>query len=841
MKKIYFLSLLFILIGQTLTAQTVNIPDANFKSRLLTGNIVDTNGDGILDSDIDYNNDNEIQVSEAETVTNLIVSEFFINNLIGIEAFVNVEILDCSGNNLNGVLDLSSLSNLKKLYCDDNEITSLNVSGSLDLDELNCKENQITSLDVTANQNLLILNCSNNNMSTLSFGSSLEELDCQINSITAINVTSNTNLRELNCFFNQISVIDVSQNLILENLQIGNNSISQLDVTQNTNLKTLSIPNNSISNIDVTTCLNLVSLNVEYNSLSNLDVSMCPNLEFFACASNLLTSIDVTSNPLLYRFDCILNQITDLDVSQNGNLHTFFAGNNQLETLSLKNGDHLITNLDFGSNSTLQYVCADANEVQAVQNFVNSYGYTDCVVNSYCSFTPGGTFYTVSGEVKLDANANGCDMNDEAFPNISFSITNGTDTGIFTADTSGNYEIPLSEGMHTITPQLENPTYFTVSPISISVDFPTDASPNIQDFCITPSGTYNDLEITIIPLEEARPGFDTDYKIVYKNKGTTTLSGTVNLMFEDDYMDLVIANPTVDIQNTESLSWNYTNLAPFESRSILYTMNLNTPTDGNFPLNGDDELTFTASIIPTASDETQDDNTQTFVQTVVNSFDPNDKTCLEGNTITEDKVGEYVHYLIRFENTGTASAINVVVKDDIDAASYDISSLSVIEGSHDFVTRVDEQKVEFVFENINLPFDDATNDGYVLFKIKTKSTLVVNDTFMNKAEIFFDFNAPIITNDEVTTVAQPLSVNEVNLDATIEAFPKPTTETLYIQGENPINTIDLYTLQGRLVLSKKLIGNQTATNVSLKSLSKGLYILKATSNKGVFTDKIIKQ
>jgi hypothetical protein len=306
-------------------------------------------------------------------------------------------------------------------------------------------------------------------------------------------------------------------------------------------------------------------------------------------------------------------------------------------------------------------------------------------------------------------------------------------------------------------------------------------------------------------------------------------------------MDFVSANPIADSQNAGSLSWNYSNLAPFESRSILYTMNLNTPTDANFPVNGDDQLTQVAVITPNTADETPDDNTMTFVQTVVNSFDPNDKTCLEGNTIGENKVGDYVHYLIRFENTGTASAINVVVKDDIDASKYEISTLKVLDGSHQYVTKIDEQKVEFIFENINLPFDDANNDGYVLFKIKTKSTLALNDTFANKAEIFFDYNAPIITNDEMTTVSAPLSRSEASLDASIEAYPKPTSDLLYIKGAHAIKTIELYSLQGKLVLSKALIGNQIETNISVKTLSKGLYILKATSEKGVFIDKIIKQ
>ncbi|QHI35994.1 Internalin-J [Kordia antarctica] len=841
MKKQYFLLFLFIVVGQLVSAQIVNIPDANFKNKLLGNSAIDTDGDGFLDSTLDYNNDGEIQVSEAESITVLKIGANFISSLVGIEAFTNLEELDCSGNFLTGTLEFSTIPNLKKLDCESNQLTGLNLSSNTNLEELFCKNNQILNLDVSANSNLLILNCSENAMESLAFSSSVEEISCRINSLTNIDVSSNFNLRKLDCFYNNISIIDVNQSPNLESLQIGSNNISNLNVTQNPNLELLSFPSNSISNIDVTFCPNLSSFVVYENQLTSLDVTQNPDLEFFSCYSNQITSLDVTSNPNLYRLNCNYNQITSLDVSQNGNLFLFYCAFNQLESLSLKNGDHLIQYLNFSNNPTLQFVCADENEIPAVQNFANNYGYTDCVVNSYCSFTPGGTLYTVSGEVKFDSNTNGCDINDDAFPNFSFSITNGSNTGIFTANSSGDYEIPLSDGIHTITPQLENPTYFTISPTSITVDFPTDTSPNIQDFCITPNGIYNDLEVIIIPVEAARPGFDTDYEIIYKNKGTTTLSGAVSLTFDDDFMNVFSTNPTADLQTTGSLSWNYTNLAPFETRSILYTMNLNTPTDANFPLNGDDELTYVATITPTTLDETPGDNMLTFVQTVVNSFDPNDKTCLEGETITEDKVGDFVHYLIRFENTGTASAVNVVVKDEIDAASYDINTLKVLDGSHDYITRINGQKVEFIFENINLPFDDATNDGYVLFKIKTKSTLVENDTFTNKAEIYFDYNAAIITNDEMTLVSAPLSRSEATLDVSIEAYPKPTNDILYIKGEYAIKTIELYTLQGRLLFSKALIGNQTNTNISLKTLSKGLYILKATSKKGVFTDKIIKQ
>jgi uncharacterized repeat protein (TIGR01451 family) len=940
MKKHYYLVLLFVITGQSLFAQIVNIPDASFKNLLINVNVVDSNGDGYGDIDVDTNDDGEIQVSEAESVIRLFLGSSAISSFVGIEAFINIEKITINNSNIESLdlsqnvaleefyfsnnrditsLDLQANINLRILECgnnslqnlyvsglanleflevgrasstsDQNDIDVLNLSGCTGLKELqahrsgieaitfpsfstieliNCKRNNLTTLDVSGMTNLIDLDCDFNNLISLNLSgaSNLTKLSCYNNDLTSLNFSGLTNLRELNCNSNELSslnfsglanlsilycdwnnftTLDVSSLNNLTELSCRSNDLTSLDVSGLTNLTYLSCANNEITNLNVSNCPSFVTLVFSGNNLTSITATAMPNLKSLAASYNDLAELDVSSYTNLISLGVNNNKITELDISSNPNItYLNCSWNPNLTSVFMKNGFQLFYTLFMENLQNLTYVCVDEGEINKVyvelsDNLGQTYVDNNIVINSYCSFTPGGILYTIEGQTKLDIDMDGCDANDSMFPNLEFNITDGTNTGTFISNTSGNYSIPVNAGIHTVTPQFENPSYFTVTPTSITIDFPTDASPNIQDFCVTPNGTYNDLEVIIVPLELARPGFDADYKIIYKNKGTTTLSGTVSLSFDDDYMDLVSTNPTADTQSIGSLSWNYTNLAPFESRSILYTMNLNTPTDINFPVNGNDELTYIATITPNATDETPDDNTMTLVQTVVNSFDPNDKTCLEGATIPEDKVGEYVHYLIRFENTGTASAINVVVKDDIDPNTYEISTLKVLDGSHDYITRIDGQKVEFIFENINLPFDDANNDGYVLFKIKTKTTLVLNDTFANEAEIFFDYNAPIITNDEITTVIAPLSVNETPLDVSIEAYPKPTSDILYVKGAHAIKTIELYTLQGRLVFSKALIGNQTETNISVKTLSKGLYILKATSEKGVFIDKIIKQ
>jgi hypothetical protein len=351
------------------------------------------------------------------------------------------------------------------------------------------------------------------------------------------------------------------------------------------------------------------------------------------------------------------------------------------------------------------------------------------------------------------------------------------------------------------------------------------------------NGTHNDLEVLIIPVTAAIPGFDTKYKIVYKNKGTVAQSGNIVFNFNDNLMNFLNATISPSTQSTGMLIWNFTNLLPLETREVTVTLKLNTPTQTP-SLNSGDILHYTAQING-ATDETPADNNFTLNQTVINSFDPNDKTCLEGTTITQTQVGDYVHYLIRFENTGTANAQNIVVKDVIDTSKFDLSSLVALNGSHNFVARItNPNTVEFIFENIQLPFDDANNDGYVSFKIKTKSTLNIGNSFSNTANIYFDYNAPIITNTYTTSIQNVLATAETNKESNvISVYPNPVRDILHIQSKNEIVKAEIYDAAGRIISSTSVKGN----SIPVSGLSKGNYILKVFIKDKVIVQKFIKE
>ncbi|SRX72375.1 T9SS type A sorting domain-containing protein [Aequorivita antarctica] len=214
MKKLYIV--IFLLVNTFLHAQIVNIPDINFKNAL-------------IEEDVDTNNDGEIQVNEAEAVLNLNVSYKNISSLEGIQSFVNLEVLYCSGNQLTA-LNMSENLNLQKLTCIFNQLSNLNVTQNLNLKYLRCRENLLSNLDISQNINL-------------------ETLWCSDNSLVSLDVTQNIMIVSLYCDDNLLSELDVSQNVNLESLVCSENQLNSLDLSQNINLRGLICSDNQLNSL----------------------------------------------------------------------------------------------------------------------------------------------------------------------------------------------------------------------------------------------------------------------------------------------------------------------------------------------------------------------------------------------------------------------------------------------------------------------------------------------------------------------------------------------------------------------------------------------------------------
>ena len=224
-----------------------NFPNPNFRAYVKA------------EFDKDYNN--SLSESERNAVTEIKVADGYngqkITNLKGIEFFPNLE----------------------KLYCDNNQLTSLDVSQNKALKYLNCSENQLTSLDVSQN-------------------TQLKELRCYGNQLTSLDVSKNPALVWLSCTRNQLTSLDLSQNHALENLQVMENCLTSLDLSP-TVVSTLYAAGNQIDiNVEETPrTFNLSTLPGKF------DVTEATNWSGGAVSGSTLT-VDENANQVTYTYDC---------------------------------------------------------------------------------------------------------------------------------------------------------------------------------------------------------------------------------------------------------------------------------------------------------------------------------------------------------------------------------------------------------------------------------------------------------------------------------------------------------------------------------------------------------
>ncbi|QQX75286.1 MULTISPECIES: T9SS type A sorting domain-containing protein [Aequorivita] len=646
-----------------------------------------------------------------------------------------------------------------------------------------------------------------------------------------------------------VNIPDVSFKNELISDGVDTNSDGEIQVSEALATTSISLQSSNIANITgIEAFVNLTSFQSDPNQVATIDFSTNVNLVSISIQAAIppnvgpLTSINIDSCVALENLLVSSSSIAVLDLSSNVNLTSLYiAVNPLLETVFLKNGSDESSNMDPGSwmenwlsanNPSLQYVCADDFQTTEIQQFAG----TDYPVNSYCTFPPGGDVNTITGVTKLDDEGNGCDSGDSTIPYTSFNIEfNGNPSNaIAYSNAAGVYNVYAGEaGTYTLLPNLENPNYFNISPSSVDINFPViDNSSVTQDFCAEANGVHPDLEVVIATAVHARPGFDATYLLVYKNKGNHPLSGDVQFNYPEDTMDFVSSSTTPDSQGNGTMTFNFTDLQPYQTETVEIVLAVNGPMDTP-PVNIGDILQLNAQINPVAGDEMPNDNLFTLNQTVIGSFDPNNIVCLQGDEVPTNYIGDYLHYIINFENTGTAPAENVVVTMEIDADDFDPTSLQILNISHDVQIIVRNGIAEFHFQSINL---DTGGHGNILLKMKTKSDLNISDIVGAKANIYFDYNFPVETN-EAETSFRVLGVEEYN-SLKIAIYPNPAYGLINIQAASGIKNIGIYDLQGRLIDTSTINNQNTELNIS--ALTPGVYFLSIETQTGTGFKKFIK-
>ena len=145
--------------------------------------------------------------------------------------------------------------------------------------------------------------------------SGLEDLFCNDNDLTKLDISRNTALKTLNCSNTDLTELDVSQNSGLVFLYCDSNHLAALDVSGNPNLQMLSCSDNPIKGLDISNLSQLVFLVVTDCELTKLDLSNNPDLVGLYCRGNQLTKLDLSNNPFMKSLPCDGNKLTALDIS----------------------------------------------------------------------------------------------------------------------------------------------------------------------------------------------------------------------------------------------------------------------------------------------------------------------------------------------------------------------------------------------------------------------------------------------------------------------------------------------------------------------------------------------
>jgi uncharacterized repeat protein (TIGR01451 family) len=354
-----------------------------------------------------------------------------------------------------------------------------------------------------------------------------------------------------------------------------------------------------------------------------------------------------------------------------------------------------------------------------------------------------------------------------------------------------------------------------------------------KDFGINAIAPYIDLNVYACCGGHV-PGFDRTLWAWYQNNSPVpqAMSLTWN---HDPALTFVSGSAGVTYSGTTA-TWNLGTVAPYTYGNVGLTLHtpvglaLGTPIHHEIAVN-----------VP-VGEISPSNNADTLDLVVVSSYDPNDKKADPANTVDP---GQELNYTIRFQNTGTFYATNVILRDTLDL-DLDLGTLKVVGASHDHTWHLDGNILVFEFNGIMLPdssADEPGSHGFASYSVKASSSLPVGGVITNSASIYFDFNPPILTNTTTNTYTVTAVVDR-NTAMNLQVFPNPFRDeaTLRFANENHDSfTLSIMDVSGRVLRTVPGITGHEFT-LSRGDLAEGLYFFSLSSSSGfASTGKLIIQ
>ncbi len=822
------LPLLFFCCAFTTTrAQYVTVPDTNFVSWLQAEYPNCMNGNQMDTTCADIVNDTSVQCMLKN-----------IHDLTGVQYFDNLHTLDAYKNAVTFLPPLPST--LKRLIMYDNRLTSLDGLPS-NLETLNADSNLLTALPAlpASLQNLYVNDNSLDSLPLLPAG--LQILECQANKLIHLPAL-NPSLKYLFCGNTELTGLPaLPDSLVNLGCLYGNfttlpafpHSLQKFDIlyvpitslpTLPPNLNWLRVFYCQISSLPPLPP-HLLTLNCGGNQLTSLP-ALPDSLRALLCGFNLLSSLPALPrtlegltciNNLLTSLPEMPDTISDLSCSDNPNLHCLPL----LKT---------ITNLRF--DNTAVTCLPNYGNVTNSYPPLNSLPLCDPFNANNCE-----VYWNINGNVFHDTSGNCLQQNGETnIPYLKINLLqNGTLVQQAYTGQSGVYSLETPTGDYTVTIDTTGIPFSVLCPTngfdSVSITF-LDSTTGDLNFAMQCKPGFDVGVHSITSDERIRPAaFNTVYvqagdmaQLFGQTCNTANLSGQLVLTFTGPATYVSPApNALTPVVNGNTLSYTVNDWSTVVSGDFDFIIQVDT-TAQSFT-----QVCFDATVTPTTGDNDISNNHLTYCVTVVNSFDPNDKAVYPVSNV--DVTGDHwLTYTVRFQNTGNAPAEHIYITDTIDT-DVDIETFQLLAYSFAPQVIIKGNAVRFNFANINLP--DSVNDepnshGYVQYKVKIKDNATVGTFINNTAFIYFDFNAPVVTNTTTNTLALPNGITTVNNStATMQLYPNPANEVVMINLSDNLTggSLTLSDVTGRSLNTINITSTHNQLNTG--ALASGVYLVTA--------------
>ncbi|AWA28784.1 hypothetical protein HYN48_01035 [Flavobacterium magnum] len=583
-----------------------------------------------------------------------------------------------------------------------------------------------------------------------------------------------------------IACLGSSPNQVFYKLRIGQSGQVSIKIEQNTAFDAESHPVGSGLDVDF----------VAWGPFSNPD--SCDQIAYTECTACIDNTVDQAFYPYGNIVDCSYSassvEVLHLPNALSGEYYVVMITN-----FNGSEGDIKLTQTNYGMQGAGTTICSDKIRLIAF----------------------------------IDENNNGVkDIDEVNFPEGNFVYRKNDDGPFFNITTTGGvydmYDLSSSDSYDFSFQVLaEYSGNYSASAVVYNNVSLTDGS-QIYYFPVTVIQDFDDVSVSVVPSSSPVSGAGYSNKVVYVNEGTHTVSGTVTFQ-KDPALAISDISEAGVISNPNGFTYDFVNLAPFETRVI--TVNMDVPPIPD--LNLGDLLTNNATIAVSGNDIIPANNTDALTQPVVGSYDPNDKAESHSGLVNINDLnqGDYLFYTIRFQNTGTFNASNIRLTDALDAM-LDESSIRMVAASHIYTLQRTGSQLVWTFSNINLPGefqDEARSHGYVTFKIKPKPGYGVGDIISNTAEIYFDTNPGVVTNTVQTEVSAPLGTGTFD-PANILIYPNPANAVVYINLQHTMENMERVTLYDVLGKTVKQLKAAAAREIALDvaDLAKGIYILEVS-------------